>query len=186
MLNAPFSWDDLHRWKADGRFLDGVADHYRTFWSPLDDVHGLLVALLGSARHSVVLNMYGLTDPDLAALLDTKLQDPAVYVQVSLDSTQAAGKTEAEVLAQFRHDAPANSVAVGQSSKHAISHLKILLIDGIYTVSGSTNWSLGGEEKQDNELTLSRDPVRAAEFRAVLDRNHDYMLKAAAAKRSAA
>jgi hypothetical protein len=50
-------------------------------------------------------------------------------------------------------------------------------VDGVYTVKGSTNRSLSGEEKQDNELTLSRNAVIAAETRAILDLNHDFMLK---------
>ena len=44
-------------------------------------------------------------------------------------------------------------------------------------VKGSTNWSASGEEQQDNELTLSRNAVVAAETRAILDLNHDFMLK---------
>jgi hypothetical protein len=36
---------------------------------------------------------------------------------------------------------------------------------------------LSGEQKQDNELTLSRNAVIAAETRAILDLNHDFMLK---------
>ncbi len=60
---------------------------------------------------------------------------------------------------------------------NAISHLKIVIVDGVYTVKGSTNWSLSGEEQQDNELTLSRNAVVAAETRAILDLNHDFMLK---------
>ena len=59
----------------------------------------------------------------------------------------------------------------------AISHLKIVIVDGVYTVKGSTNWSLSGEQQQDNELTLSRNAVIAAETRAILDLNHDFMLK---------
>jgi hypothetical protein len=47
----------------------------------------------------------------------------------------------------------------------------------VYTVKGSTNWSLSGEQQQDNELTLSRNAVVAAETRAILDLNHDFMLK---------
>jgi hypothetical protein len=60
---------------------------------------------------------------------------------------------------------------------NAISHLKIVIVDGVYTVKGSTNWSLSGEQQQDNELTLSRNAVVAAETRAILDLNHDFMLK---------
>jgi hypothetical protein len=47
----------------------------------------------------------------------------------------------------------------------------------VYTVKASTNWSLSGEQQQDNELTLSRNAVIAAETRAILDLNHDFMLK---------
>jgi hypothetical protein len=60
---------------------------------------------------------------------------------------------------------------------NAISHLKVVIVDGVYTVKGSTNWSLSGEQQQDNELTLSRNAVVAAETRAILDLNHDFMLK---------
>jgi hypothetical protein len=52
-----------------------------------------------------------------------------------------------------------------------------VIVDGVYTVKGSTNWSLSGEQQQDNELTLSRNAVVAAETRAILDLNHDFMLK---------
>jgi phosphatidylserine/phosphatidylglycerophosphate/cardiolipin synthase-like enzyme len=82
------------------------------------------------------------------------------------------------------NDAEGNSVAIGTSEKLAISHLKVVIVDGVYTVTGSTNWSLSGEEKQDNHLTLSRNAVVAAETRAVLDRNHDFMLKQMAKKRT--
>jgi phosphatidylserine/phosphatidylglycerophosphate/cardiolipin synthase-like enzyme len=185
VITAPFDWDRLAGFKAAKRFLDGVSADYRTFWSPVDDVHGVLVAVLGSAHHSVVLNMYGYDDAELDSIIRDKITATNIYVQMSLDSTQAAGKAEKALLAQWGADAVGTSIAVGQSTRHAISHLKVLIVDGIYTVSGSTNWSMGGEQKQDNELTVSRDPVRAADFRSVLDRNHDAMLKAMAAKRSA-
>ena len=53
----------------------------------------------------------------------------------------------------------------------------MLIVDGVYTVTGSTNWSISGESEQDNQLTLSRNAVVASELRAVLDLNHDWMLK---------
>jgi hypothetical protein len=98
MADTPLVWDDLARYKAEGRFLDGYPDDQRTFFAPRDNVHGLLAALLGSAQHSIVVNMFGY-------------------------------------------------------------------------------WSLSGEQQQDNELTLSRNAVVAAETRAILDLNHDFMLK---------
>ena len=178
VTDAPFAWEDLGSYKAEGRFLDGYPDDQRTFFAPRDDVHGLLVALLGTAQHSIVVNMFGYDDDELNKIIQTKLADDKVYVQMSLDRSQASGVHEKQILAQWQNDAFGNSIAIGTSSVHnAISHLKIVIIDGVYTVKGSTNWSLSGEQEQDNELTLSRNAVIAAETRAILDLNHDFMLK---------
>jgi phosphatidylserine/phosphatidylglycerophosphate/cardiolipin synthase-like enzyme len=178
MADAPFVWEDLGKYKAEGTFLDGYPDDERTFFAPRDDVHGLLVALLGSAQHSIVVNMFGYDDDELNKIIQGKLADEKIYVQMSLDRSQSTGAHEKQILASWSNDAFGNSIAIGTSSVHnAISHLKIVIVDGVYTVKGSTNWSLSGEQQQDNELSLNRNAVIAAETRAILDLNHDFMLK---------
>jgi phosphatidylserine/phosphatidylglycerophosphate/cardiolipin synthase-like enzyme len=178
VADSSFSWDDLSKYKAEGRFLDGYPDDERTFFAPRDDIHGLLVVLLGSAQHSIVVNMFGYDDDQLNQIIQEKLADEHVFVQMSLDRSQSTGAHEKEILTKWGHEDFGNSIAIGTSSVHnAISHLKIVIVDGVYTVKGSTNWSLSGEQKQDNELTLSRNAVIAAETRAILDVNHDFMLK---------
>ena len=178
MAQGQFVWDDLAQFKAEKRFLDGYPDDQRTFFAPRDDVHGLLVAVLSSAQHSIVVNMFGYDDDELNKIIQSKLADENVYVQMSLDRSQSTGAHEKQILATWNNNAFGNSIAIGTSSVHnAISHLKIVIVDGVYTVKGSTNWSLSGEEQQDNELTLSRNAVVAAETRAILDLNHDFMLK---------
>ena len=178
MSNGQFAWDDLAQYKAEGRFLDGYPDDERTFFAPRDKIHELLVALLNSAQHSIVVNMFGYDDDELNSIIQSKLDDAHVYVQMSLDRSQASGVHEKEILAKWNNNAFGNSIAIGTSSVHnAISHLKIVIVEGVYTVKGSTNWSLSGEQQQDNELTLSRNAVIAAETRAILDLNHDFMLK---------
>jgi phosphatidylserine/phosphatidylglycerophosphate/cardiolipin synthase-like enzyme len=175
---AGFIWDDLAAYKAEKRFLDGYPPDQRTFFSPRDEIHPMLASLLAGAQHSLVLNMYGYDDDELDAIIRQKLGEEHVYVQMSLDKSQAAGKHEKEILAGWSNTDFGNSIAIGTSSvKHAISHLKVLIVDGVYTVTGSTNWSISGESEQDNQLTLSRNAVIASEMRAVLDLNHDWMLK---------
>lgn len=175
---AEFVWDDLARYKAEERFLDGYPPDQRSFFSPRDHLHPMLASLLASAQHSLVLNMYGYDDPELDELIRGKLDSKHVYVQMSLDKSQAGGKHEKELLAKWDNDKFGNSIAIGTSEvHHAISHLKVLIVDGVYTVTGSTNWSISGESEQDNQLTLSRNAVVASELRAVLDLNHDWMLK---------
>src|SRR5436305_3075232 len=180
----PFDWNNLGRYKAAGRFLDGYPGDVRTFYSPVDDVHGVLTSLLGSTQKSIVLNMYGYDDDELNDIIMSKLKNEHIYVQMSLDKSQAGGVHERQLLADWNHELIGNSIAIGHSTKGAISHMKIVIVDGVYTVRGSTNWSLAGEQKQDNELTVHNNAVIAAETRAELDRNHDAMLKQMAAARS--
>lgn len=178
-----FDWTHLEQFKRDRRFPEDYPPNLRTFWAGIDDVHGLLVSLLSAARQSIVLNMFGYDDPELDQIIRAAMENDRVFVQMSLDSTQAAGIHEKALLGCWPHDAIGSSVAIGQSVHHAISHLKVCIVDGLYVVTGSTNWSLAGEQKQDNELRLIRDPVVAHETRTVLDVNHDVMLQQMAARR---
>lgn len=144
----------------------------RTFYSPIDDVHDVLVALLDDCSRSLVMSMYGFTDAELAGKVDKLLTTPNIYCQITLDSSQYAGKTENSVLSLFRDDLDSNVIGIGRSERGEIIHRKMLIIDGIWTVTGSTNWSLNGEQKQDNELTVTYDATVAAEARHILDLSH--------------
>ena len=42
---------------------------------PPNKVHDLLVALLGSAQHSIVVNMFGYDDDELNQIIQSKLED---------------------------------------------------------------------------------------------------------------
>jgi len=171
----------LDQYKA-APFPPGYPDNTRTFYSPVDGVHDALKTLLTSANKSLVVAMYGYDDPELNSVLKSKLQDENIYVQLTLDSTQAKGVAERTLLAQWLNDKTGNSIAIGHSEKSAIMHLKMVIIDGVDVVTGSTNWSVGGEARQDNQLTVIRDPLVCAEARSRIDIIHDNMLKQMAAK----
>jgi phosphatidylserine/phosphatidylglycerophosphate/cardiolipin synthase-like enzyme len=175
---AAIPFEELGRFKQAQSFPHGYSREYLTFYAPRDTgVHEVLLWALLQAKSSVAINMYGFDDPHLAALLRHFAKDKGVLVTLSLDSTEAGGKFEAELLKEMKNDIPGNSIAIGRSEGHDISHDKLMVIDGLYLVSGSTNWSFGGEAKQDNQLTLTRDPIACAEARAVIDLDHDVMLK---------
>jgi phosphatidylserine/phosphatidylglycerophosphate/cardiolipin synthase-like enzyme len=174
------SLSELDQYKA-APFPPGYPEDTRTFYSPVDSVHDALAALLTSANKSIVVAMYGYDDKQLNSVLQSKLRDENIYVQMSLDSTQASGKAEHELLAAWLNDKTGNSIAIGHSEKSAIMHLKMVIIDGVDVITGSTNWSEGGETKQDNQLTVIRDPYVCAEARSRIDIIHDGMLKQMAA-----
>lgn len=176
---------DLDKFKSTPPVPGYPADQ-RRLYSPIDDVHGAILAVLGAATRSVVLMVYGYDDEDFQAALESKLTDPNFYVQMTLDSSQAGGVHERALLAAWHNDEPGNSVAIGRSSRGAILHDKIAIIDGLWVISGSTNWSDGGETKQANECTIVQDPYIAAEVRAIIDVQHDSVLEQMAKKAAAA
>ena len=144
----------------------------RTFYSPLDDVHEVLKALIDNTKQSLIISMFGYDDDELAQIVASKIDNPNIYCQITLDKSQSGGVHEKALLEKYKAEMSSNSVAVGTSEKGAIIHRKMVVIDGLWRISGSTNWSLSGETKQDNELTVINNATVAAEARHAMDLAH--------------
>lgn len=148
----------------------GYPPNMRTLYAPVDDLHGALKYMLNLATSSLVIMMYGFDDLDAATIIRRKLNSGHCYVQLTLDKTQAGGVHERQILAQM--DYPASSIAIGESEKHAIVHTKMVIVDGLYTITGSTNFSESAETRQSNALVVIADPHVAAEARSRCDITH--------------
>jgi len=171
-----FSLTNLDQYAATPFPPDWPTDR-RSYYSPVDDVHGALVALIGSAAESLAIAMYGFDDQELADAIHEKLADPSVFVALTLDSSQAGGVHERAILSQESY--PNSVIAVGRSEKGQIMHLKAGVVDGRYVFDGSTNWSHSGEALQDNQLTICDNRAQAHRLRTRIDAIHAHMLSTA-------
>src|SRR5689334_8009525 len=79
----------------------GYPANMRTFYSPEDHVPQVLQSVVSSVSKSIVVAMFGFDDDVLAAMLDSALQNPAIYVQITLDQSQASGAHEKNLLAKY-------------------------------------------------------------------------------------
>lgn len=174
---APLQIADFDRFKVTPSNDPTYPANMRTFYSPIDDVHGALKAVIGSATQSLVVAMFGYDDDELAELIAHIIDDHRIYVQITLDKSQAGGVHEKALLEKFKNEMDSNSVAIGTSEHGAIMHRKMVIVDGLWRISGSTNWSTSGETLQDNELTIIQSAAACAEARHVLDIEHNKALK---------
>jgi phosphatidylserine/phosphatidylglycerophosphate/cardiolipin synthase-like enzyme len=163
--------NDAHK---TGGFTPGYPLNIRSYYAPVDDVHGAILDVVKNAKHSLVVAMYGYDDPELQQAILEKMQDENVYVQLTLDSSQASGVHEKELLLQANY--PATSIAIGRSEDHAIMHMKCLVADNAVLVTGSTNWSTGGEDKQDNACVIISDAYVAGEATSRISAIHTNMV----------
>jgi hypothetical protein len=93
----PLTIADLDKFKTSG-FDSNYQTDTRRFYSPWDDAHPVIMAILGEVKTSLVLSMFGWTDVEAATAVDKILKTPTIYSQLTLDSTQYGGKTEHQLL----------------------------------------------------------------------------------------
>lgn len=155
------TWQQLTACKKWGSVADDGPRVLRLY-SPVDLVHQAITILVKSARQSLHCAMYGWDDAEIDGLFRAAWADHSILVKLALDATQAAGRAEGVLLKQWPADVYTSSLVIGQSSKHAISHMKLIVADDC-VLSGSTNLSTGGESAQNNEATLIWDARLAQE-----------------------
>jgi hypothetical protein len=174
----------------EGNLTQGYGDHY-LFLVGRDDAHGILHYLLTHETLGFEFNQYGYADDQLNQDVLALLKNPGVVVQGTLDKSQAGGVHERKLVALDEANDPAfgNSIAIGESATHQISHTKGGVLAGLgIAFEGSTNWSTAGEgegislrvaagqpkgfKAQNNTLLVSTNPVLIARFRTQLAIEH--------------
>lgn len=140
------------------RFDDTLVTHY----APEENLERIDTDLLATATHRLDVAAYALTD---FALRDALIAAAGrgVTVRIYVDKVQSEGeeKHDDSVL-QALAATPHITVSVKHSG--VLMHLKSYAIDGAVLRSGSANFSPTGEKRQDNDLTLTRNPVAVDAF----------------------
>jgi phosphatidylserine/phosphatidylglycerophosphate/cardiolipin synthase-like enzyme len=116
-----------------------------------------IVQALGDAKRTILVQAYSFTSAPLAkALLDAHKR--GVQVQVILDKSQRSDKySSADFLAN-------QGVPTMIDANHAISHNKVIVIDGEVVLTGSFNFTKAAQEKNAENLLIIRDPALAAQY----------------------
>ncbi|HMD31039.1 MAG TPA: hypothetical protein VKG84_03950 [Candidatus Acidoferrales bacterium] len=184
-----FTLRDLEQFTLEKAFSNNASADVHLFYVGRDDVHNILKYVLSRVSVSLYLNMFGYDDPELNDILMTKAMDPNVTMLVTLDKSQAGGKTENALVAadQAKGLAAFNThFVIGESQTHQISHTKGFVADGKVAGEGSTNWSISGEgefviagkpggagfKAQNNTQSIITDPDTVSRFTAELINEH--------------
>jgi phosphatidylserine/phosphatidylglycerophosphate/cardiolipin synthase-like enzyme len=116
-----------------------------------------IVEALGRAKRTILVQAYSFTSAPIAkALLDAHKR--GVQVQVILDKSQRSEKySSADFLAN-------QGVPTMIDAQHAISHNKVIVIDGELVITGSFNFTKAAQEKNAENLLILRDPALAAQY----------------------
>lgn len=157
------TWEGLSRYKATP-FPPDYPSNVKHLFAPVDAVHDALVALCScSDLTSLDASMYGWDDDVVDELFRTALLKERLPVTLCLDSTQAAGVHEKAILAKWPGAELGNDVVIGRSEHGAINHDKLIVVNRLLTICGSTNLSESGESKQNNEAAIVYDRAFAGE-----------------------
>jgi phosphatidylserine/phosphatidylglycerophosphate/cardiolipin synthase-like enzyme len=126
-------------------------------FTPAGNCTDLMVNAVGGAKTSILVQAYSFTSAPIAkALLDAHKR--GVQVQVILDKSQRTEKySSADFLAN-------QGVPTLIDANHAISHNKVMVIDGETVLTGSFNFTKAAQEKNAENLLIIRYPVLAAQY----------------------
>ncbi len=148
-------------------------DYIKTVITPYDDGAASYIEFLDKAQKSVHIAAYGFTHDDITAKLIELKTKRNVLVRVLLDSTQSGGADQKEQIEKLR--AAGIEVVIGKSESYGqIMHHKYTIIDGLWTESGSWNYS-NSANKQANYLDFIESESRAKRFQDNWDRMYKFM-----------
>jgi phosphatidylserine/phosphatidylglycerophosphate/cardiolipin synthase-like enzyme len=139
--------------------INATAADIQVFFSPKGGCTEAVVENLNKATNTVLVQAYSFTSAPIAkALVDAEKR--GVKVKVILDKSQ---RTERYSSADFVAHA---DIPTYIDARHAISHNKIMIIDGSTILTGSFNFTKAAEESNAENLLVIKDIALATKYTA--------------------
>jgi phosphatidylserine/phosphatidylglycerophosphate/cardiolipin synthase-like enzyme len=137
--------------------LAGAEPKIEVFFSPQGGCTEAVVKALDHATSTVLVQAYSFTSAPIAkALVDAHKR--GVKIHVILDKSQ---RTEKYSSADFVAHA---GISTFIDAKHAISHNKVMVIDGYEVLTGSFNFTKAAEENNAENLLVIQDAGLAVKY----------------------
>jgi phosphatidylserine/phosphatidylglycerophosphate/cardiolipin synthase-like enzyme len=151
----------------------GYPTDRRRLFVTQDKVQPAILFAVSSASVSQTVAMYSFDDKALVAQLIANYHGlpggmPTLIVQDQSCHKTPEGTAVAAPLLALRGQ-PNFRWSVGTSDKGQIMHLKSFVGDGLWTITGSTNWSNSGENDEDNECEFTLGAALAAQLEARIE-----------------
>lgn len=150
-------------------------DYIESVFTPYEDGLQAYLNFLDKVQTngSIRIAAYSFTQDEITDKLIALKQNRKVDVRLILDQSQSGQANEQEQIEKLR--AAGIEVVIGKSEAYGqIMHDKYTVIDGIWTYSGSWNFS-NSASKQANELDFIKSKKRARMFLDNWERQHKFM-----------
>jgi phosphatidylserine/phosphatidylglycerophosphate/cardiolipin synthase-like enzyme len=137
----------------------------RVFYGPHGNFEDVDARLIASARKSIDMAAYVLTDRALVSALGAAAMR-GVRVRIYIDGEESGRAGSAtELIAETP-----NVEVRRKGRRRDLMHLKSYQVDGRTLRTGSANFSVSGEEYQDNDLIVIDSPAAVEKFEHVFER----------------
>ena len=130
------------------------------YFSPDDDTTAAFLDFISTAKKTIRIADFSFNLVPLVDLLIKQFK-AGIDVQLVLDRSQSAGKTEVPEVAALR--AAGIPMEIGTSQDHKIMHNKFTIVDGTITQYGSWNYTAVASDES-NFFVIDSEPVVAQAF----------------------
>lgn len=129
-----------------------VQKNIEVCFTPGNDCSQLIEKVISQAEHQILVQAYYFTSAPIAQAL-IKAYETGVVVKILVDRSQLTQKgTQLKRLLR-------KGISVLLDNVVGIAHNKVMVIDDLYVLTGSYNWTHGAEHKNAENLLLITDKI---------------------------